>query len=279
MVTQQTRAKCFLDQDGVIADFVGGACRAHGKQNPYILAKNLGEFELIKIWGMAEDQFWKPIDDMGMAFWVGLEKTPEADEIVRFAFETFGADNVAVLTAPSLDPGCIPGKRAWMKKNFPALERKMIFANASNKRFLAGPDNWLIDDRDKNVEQFLAAGGNGVLVPRPWNKGHKVSDVVEYVRKEVIASLAVQPVRRGSFRTVSGALASQAQQGVQNPVRHFPSGLAGTARSTAAARNRPRGVASDDRCLLCCASCGTAYDSGKLHQCHPDAGTESGPRC
>ncbi len=279
MAIRRTRAKCFLDQDGVIADFVGGACRVHSKLNPFILAKNLGEFELIKIWGMTEQQFWAPIDALGVAFWEGLEPTQEAAKLVDFVTATFGQDNVAVLTAPSEDPGCIPGKRAWMKKYFPKLERKMIFANASNKRFLAGPENWLVDDRDRNVDQFLADGGNGVLVPRPWNSGHGVVDVVKAVRDEIDAVLAVQPLPQVPRGPLPAALAGQAQQGARNHVRHFPSPGPGKSKRWPPAGGRPRGVASDDICLLCCAYCGTAYNSGVLHQCHPDAGSHGGPRC
>lgn len=274
-----SRQLCFLDQDGVLADFVGGACRVHGKCNPFVLKKNLGQFELVKLWNMTEAEFWKPIDATGEFFWTELEPTAEAKDIVDLAVGVFGLENVAVLTAPSSDLGCVPGKRAWMKRWFPKLERKMIFANASNKHFLAGPGRFLVDDRDSNIEDFTASGGTGILVPRPWNKDHDTDAVIETVRGRLYDS-AVQFVSVQTQRAVfQGGLAAAPVARTRHGVRVSADSLKLPDTRQAATRNRGRGVAGDDYCLLCCATCGAVFDTRKLHQCHPDAGNEAGPRC
>lgn len=166
--------KILLDMDGVLAEFVGAAFQVHGK-DPSVLAlpENVGIFEIEQIWGITPDQFWAPIDATP-EFWEGLDKTDEADEIVRLAEEAVGPENVAILTAPHTSPACIPGKYAWLNRNYPQFRRRIIFGNA--KEFMASPERILVDDRDENISGFVAAGGHGVLVPRLWNAGHVHAD-------------------------------------------------------------------------------------------------------
>lgn len=161
---------CFLDMDGVLADFVGGICRAHGRSTPYDDPHSYGIFDMEKLWGMSIEEFWSPPkEDLGMEFWSGLAKTPEADQIVELAVRYFGTKNTCILTSPSQHPSCVPGKRVWMKQHYPKLANNILFGSA--KRFLAGPDRVLIDDRDKNVEEFKKYGGHAIRVPRAWNMG------------------------------------------------------------------------------------------------------------
>lgn len=161
----------FLDMDGVIADFVSGACKVHGRPNPYDDPKNHGVWEIDSLWGMTAREFWAPCNN-NPDFWDNLEKTEDSDRIVCSVMRKFGEDNVAILTAPSLDPQCVPGKRRWIKKYFPEFTDRIIYTGA--KKFLAGPDRVLIDDRSSNVENFRKAGGKAVLVPRLWNDAHNL---------------------------------------------------------------------------------------------------------
>ena len=170
---------CFIDMDGVIANFVKGVCAAHKLPSPYHDPKSLGIFDIDKLWGMTPQKLWEPCE--GETFWDNLEKTPEADSIVSLAVDTYGQDNVAILTAPSMSPYCVPGKRRWMKKHFPTLAKSMIFSSA--KKFLAGPKRILIDDRNENIDAFRSYGGFGVMVPRPWNRMHDYNgSVIEFLK-------------------------------------------------------------------------------------------------
>jgi 5'(3')-deoxyribonucleotidase len=175
-----------LDQDGVLADFIGALCKVHGRANPYTNPASLGHFDTEKLWGISETEFWAPIASNSLEFWEGIDKTPEADEIVKLAVLEFGIDNVCILTAPSKDPGSIPGKRAWMARHYPGFEKKMIFATASAKKFCSAPGKYLIDDKDSNVDEFDEAGGVGILVPRPWNAEHFLEPrLVEVVKEQI----------------------------------------------------------------------------------------------
>lgn len=164
--------RCFLDMDGVLANFVEGVCRAHSRPDPYLDATNFGNFDIEIIWGMSARDFWTPCD--GPTFWEDLQPMPDARNIIQAVTKKFGKDNICVLTAPSLSPYCVPGKRKWLKEWFPEL-KDVLFGSA--KQFLAHPNSWLVDDQDNNVDSFLLAKGNGILVPRLWNREHKHADL------------------------------------------------------------------------------------------------------
>lgn len=168
--------KLFLDMDGVLADFVGSISKAHNKPSPYTdpstIGISLGLFDIEKIWGITIKQLFEPSNNYD--FWHKMDKTPEADELVKAAFKAVGSDNVAILTAPSISEWCVPGKRAWVRRHYPELVNKIIYGSA--KEFLSGPDKILIDDRDKNIDAFNQAGGRGILIPRLWNKDHELAD-------------------------------------------------------------------------------------------------------
>ena len=182
--------KCFLDLDGVLADFVGGVCKAHNR-TCYDKPEHLGEFSLEKCWGISAEAFWRPTNNWD--FWFNLEKTPEANAIVELAFSSFGEKNVAILTSPSLDHSCVPAKRAWMEKHYPSLAKGMIFS--WGKGVIGGPERVLVDDRDRNVEDWNEAGGCGILVPRPWNKYHLYSHMAfRFVKEEIEEEVACSKV-------------------------------------------------------------------------------------
>lgn len=274
MGIQTSKLTVFCDIDGVVADFVGGACKAHGRPNPFThpgtSRTSTGVFELIDIWGITKEQFWKPIDALGAGFWKRLERTEEASEIFTLA-KSLGS-NLAFLTAPSDDPGCVPGKRSWVEKNYPGTP--VIFASAKAKQLLAHPGALLIDDKDSNCEEFYKAGGNVILVPRPWNKLAGFN-TIDYVRTEIAKMHAML---EGPQRLVPGTtIRSKTKGGVSYTVSvDANSSIA----AWKAARGDVRRVAGDDVCLLSCAFCGQVFNSGYVHQC-PPPGSEvhAGPRC
>lgn len=175
--------QCFLDMDGVLADFLGSVARLHGRQLPYDRPESRGVWNTEKLWGITAEEFWAPCD--GPTFWDDLEKTEEADKLVSAVCQQFGEDNVAFLTAPSQSPHCVPGKRRWIERYYPRLKKNIIYGSA--KKFLAAPNRLLIDDRDENVDNYISAGGPAILMPRMWNRrwerAHESLDVVLYKMK------------------------------------------------------------------------------------------------
>ena len=154
---------CFLDLDGVLVDFVGGALAMHGKHIPP--AEVRWDFlTQIGFDGVNDERFWAP---MGRDFWAGLGWTADGRAILAAVEEAFGAEQVCLLTSPCLTPGCAEGKLDWVRRETPGYARRVLVGPC--KHLLAGPRKLLVDDHDANCEAFNRAGGASVLVPRPWN--------------------------------------------------------------------------------------------------------------
>lgn len=165
--------RCLLDMDGVLVDFVGGACRLHDKPDPYLFSANHGDGDMPTLLGMSREDFYAPL---GEEFWASLRPTPECSPMVEHLERAFGRENVCILTSPVLTHGCYEGKLRWIRQYLPQYARRFLVGPA--KEFAAGPDTWLVDDSDLNLERFREWGGNTFQVPRPWNRQHKLSAYV-----------------------------------------------------------------------------------------------------
>ena len=160
--------KIFLDMGGVLVDFMQPAMASHGiYYQIYPVRAGWDIIEACNILApekkMTGQQFWRKFDQK---FWSNLPKTTLCDTLVRTVEGYVGAENVALLTSGQW-PEAAAGKTEWVRANLPSYRERLIIGTA--KEFLAGPDRLLIDDRDKNVADFVAAGGSAILVPRPWN--------------------------------------------------------------------------------------------------------------
>ena len=162
--------KCVLDVDGLLTDFVGGACKFHNVPNPYLDERNWGCYLLEELLAMPASDFFGPLDEV---FWANLEPTIEFDTIIELVENKFGRQNVCLLTAPIRTTGCLEGKRIWIKKYLPDYEYRFLIGTP--KHFCAGPDAVLIDDSDKNIKAFTKNGGIAITFPRPWNSWHHMS--------------------------------------------------------------------------------------------------------
>ena len=164
--------RVFLDMDGVLVDFIGGAARACKKPNPYLDAQGLiirppcmMEWDLAKTWGITDKKFWSQC--RGHNFWANLEPTPWSAELVELACDTVGRNNVFIATSHSEDGGCVTGKTAWLETHFPNLVPHAIFTKA--KKALATPKSLLIDDLPRNIQSFREAGGFAITFPAGYN--------------------------------------------------------------------------------------------------------------
>jgi len=172
---------CFLDLDGVLADFVGGICKAHNKPNPHTIGQS-GDWDIPKLWGMTEEEFYRPCEFE--LFWMELELTPEARNLYHGLRCAFGEDNITFLTKPTRSASAYSGKYRWIKKNF-GCSSKILMGEAP-KALLARPEHLLVDDYDKNVDEWRVAGGEAIMVPRPWNRLHaQAGDVLAHVDSEL----------------------------------------------------------------------------------------------
>lgn len=174
--------KVFLDMDGVLVDFAKAAFKLHGvnyKHYPTGFGWDIvGAINSIAHNPISEQNFWGKMDEY---FWATLPKTSLCDILVADAAKCFEPENIFILTSGG-SPAAASGKIRWISHNLPAYMQMNVLIGA-HKHLLAGPGTLLIDDCDQQVDNFRAAGGEAILVPRPWNTAHATTDSKEYVLK------------------------------------------------------------------------------------------------
>lgn len=162
-----------LDMDGVLCDFVGGACKAHGWTRDQLEAAwPPGRYGMAAGMGLTPEEFWAPINSKGEEFWSDLEPMHWFQELIDLV-EQLVSDNWYVVTAPSRHPDCFSGKAVWIKWHRGTLFNRLVITN--HKHLLAKPGALLIDDREATIDKFVAAGmgrSDGILFPARHNSLH-----------------------------------------------------------------------------------------------------------
>ena len=152
--------KVMLDLDGVLVDFRRGVCEAFGRDDPS---------DSWTFWENWEGVTFKDVNDCcNESFWANLKWTHEGIDIFKAVFEKYTND-IYLLTTPMPNLGSWTGKAQWVNKYIPVFNKRLIVTPVPKKLF-ADPDTLLIDDKDESIAEFVAAGGHGILVPRPWNE-------------------------------------------------------------------------------------------------------------
>ena len=145
-ITEQKTYKIYSDMDGVLVDFNERFKRFSDGILPTEYEQKFGK-----------DKFWELIDGTGVRFWVGMDWMSDGKQLWNYIKEY----NPTLLSSPSRSNYSRMGKRIWRKRNLPST--KLILARAANKQNYADPDSILIDDRESNVDQWIKAGGIGIL--------------------------------------------------------------------------------------------------------------------
>jgi hypothetical protein len=150
---EDPKYKIYLDMDGVVADF----------DKRFTDLAGMGPSEFEEKYG--KNAFWDFIDegDNKLVFWIGIPPMSDAKQLVDFVSNY----DYEMLTAPSLKKQSVMGKGLWMKNQtnkglFP-FKPKVNYKSAKNKKDFAAPNHILIDDREDNINSWIAAGGIGIL--------------------------------------------------------------------------------------------------------------------
>tara|TARA_R110001583_G_scaffold77906_3_gene211705 strand:+ start:396 stop:2036 length:1641 start_codon:yes stop_codon:yes gene_type:complete len=139
--------KIYSDMDGVLVDFENRFKRFSGGISPKDYEDKYGK-----------EKFWNLIDkETGVRFWVGMPWMSDGKQLWDYIKEY----NPTLLSSPSRSNSSRMGKRIWRKRNLPST--KLVLAQAAKKQNYADPDSILIDDRASNVDQWIKAGGIGIL--------------------------------------------------------------------------------------------------------------------
>ena len=173
----------FLDMDGVLVNFGEGTYRAFGI--PYDYATASPDWFYYREWGVFDEEFDSVCDRQ---FFASLRWLHDGKQILDAIEKRFTPDCIYLLTSPMNNPGSPSGKTDWVLRHLPAYRKRLIITQSSKSLF-AGPDRLLIDDRDENAAEFVAAGGRGILVPRPWNELRGWADDTLQVIKNSLEAL------------------------------------------------------------------------------------------
>ena len=166
--------RLYLDIDGVLVDFTTGLMRALSvpydyPKAPYPFKPGVWDYfpELKDRYGVTFEQC-----DAACAagFWANLWWMFDGRSILRVVGDMLDLDDTSLrlLTSPMPNLGSASGKMEWVERNLPPMKKKTIITNVDKGEF-AAPDRILIDDCDKNIDSWRAAGGIGIVCPRPWN--------------------------------------------------------------------------------------------------------------
>ncbi len=175
--------KILLDMDGVVVHHFIALGRAAGID----ISRDtwpLGKEGIKAITGLDKASFDAMVIAGGAQLWVDMPPFPW--------FKTFFAALEAIapvyyLSSPEYGPGCVAGKVEWIERHHGAGFDRFILT--THKTLLARPDAVLIDDTPKNVDKFIAAGGQAILFQQPWN-GHTTTEPDQVCLKELQTLMA-----------------------------------------------------------------------------------------
>ena len=171
----------YLDLDGVLVDFVSGINKCMGiSENTVASIRNW--------WEKYDIPFEQVNSYCTIDFWQNLAWLSNGKEILSAVLDKFSQPNIFLLTTPMPNSGSWTGKFKWVQKHLPLFTKQLIITMAP-KALFAGSDILLIDDYDKNIEEFITAGGKGCLVPRSSNKFHFCTNRTVEVVKEFLEDL------------------------------------------------------------------------------------------
>ena len=109
------------------------------------------------------DALFAIVGSGGHPYWSTLPSLPGYQQMITFAQDLVGVENVWVCTAPvkDKDGGCESGKRAWIAQNttIPADQVYVTEDKPSVLQDFPGERCILIDDRIKYCEAWSNAGG------------------------------------------------------------------------------------------------------------------------
>lgn len=153
-------SRIYCDMDGVLVNFVKGA------ESFYHVNPHTHNSEFNRLWS---DSDWQTrLKQEWPTFWADLEPLSQAFAL----WKLIAPFHPAILTAiPHWWPAAATGKRIWLKRHFPKFgyhpsetfhavqrEEKQHYAKQRN-----GTPNILIDDHKKNIREWEAAGGIGIV--------------------------------------------------------------------------------------------------------------------
>lgn len=159
--------RIYLDMDGVLANFAKFACTWLGQQNLLDFWPN-GVTHIDDALGLKKGEKWNLLPKETFQ---RLEPTKEFKEIVSLVTSVDPLFHIC--TSPGPWAWAATDKINWLRKYIhPEFKRYVV---VKDKTCVAKPGAILIDDSDSNINAFIREGGQGVLVPQPWNRDNQLT--------------------------------------------------------------------------------------------------------
>ena len=152
----------YCDMDGVLCDFDQGYKKLTGESTDEANAKGKSYF-----WKL----FRESVGENEKDFWANLPWQPGGEELWNY----IKSSSPNILSAPAVDFNlpqdqqlnpefnqAIQGKKEWISKHLNGVNKE-IFVPAPQKSTFATSKHILIDDMQKNIDAWRAAGGIAIL--------------------------------------------------------------------------------------------------------------------
>ena len=148
-------SKIYFDLDGVLADFDRGVMELAGFDRNGASANS----------DIKDDDMWKAIAGVSN-FYDKLELMPRAKEMFNSIYKKYG-DKVEILTGipkPKRNITTAAGdKTNWVHRLLGTEIKVNTVLREEKKNFCTGQECILIDDLKKNISEWEAYGGTGIL--------------------------------------------------------------------------------------------------------------------
>lgn len=142
--------KIYVDMDGVLVDF--------NKQ-----ADSIGfPSHRLDTDSALRSRFWHNIGKMGrhgFDFWRIMDPMPDAHVLWNYIKNL----DTEILSATGHVGNADAEKRDWVVAHLSPIPKVNLVRKSAEKAHFAAPDHVLIDDRDKSIGPWIAAGGIGIL--------------------------------------------------------------------------------------------------------------------
>ena len=149
--------KIYQDMDGCLTNF--------GKA-----IKELGlSFDVLD---NEPNKAWPIITKAGENFWSQMEWQKDGKELWNYVKKY----NPVILSAPSSANSSKTGKRLWVKNEL-GQNVETILCKAAEKQQYTNDHSILIDDMQKNIDQWISRGGIGILHTNTKSTIKKLKDL------------------------------------------------------------------------------------------------------
>jgi len=165
----------YIDMDGVLVDFCG---KFNQHFNTKLVKRSITPTEWLEINNTPD-------------FWISMDDTPGAADLMTWMKNYVDISRTYILSA---GPHCChPQKEQWIEEHFPripshnvilleTMTHKVLYA----RDFTESPPNVLIDDFQRNIDEWYDYGGIGIKYTNTPDTLNALSDVMMMKTREKV---------------------------------------------------------------------------------------------